>query len=309
MRGAASRMRQLPVVMHPHAPAFGSQAIGWARSRSLVGAGGETSRAAAIRIGELAGLVFARERRDEVIRLGADLMLWLYLFDDRMGEAPAELAPGEHREILGTYERVVRKRALVDRPGPFHVALLELVRRAERLGATDDWLERFAGDVAAYLSGCAEETPYRRANVTPSVDDYRRLRARTIGTPQVFALIELGRSTVVPAEEMRRPDVVEARRMAALLTAWVNDIYSYPNELAAGDPLNLVIALAGNRLRPDEALAEAVELYNAELADLERIVEGIRASDGSRALATYLDGLLDWVHGNCAWTELCGRYR
>jgi len=307
-RRAVESMRIHPVAQHAHATEVAERTVHWARSLSLVTNDIEVSRARNIRVGNLAAYAFAREPLD-VVQLGADLILWLFLFDDAIGEPPLDLDRAEHARTLQSYVDLLVCRRLPDEASHFHVALLDLVHRAVDLGASEDWLERFAEDMAGYFWACAEEVPYRRSGTTPPVAAYRDLRAGTVGTSAVFALIELGRSGIVPSDEMRRPEVVEARRIAALLTAWVNDVYSYPKETLANDPLNLVTALAAQyALEPTEALNEAVEVYNLELGELERLIDRILFDGCSHALCAYLNGLLDWVHGNRVWTKMCGRY-
>ena len=305
----AQGMRRTPLPNGQAAVEIDQANIAWAQRYGLVTDEVEVARARAIRVGELAASSFARER-PELIQLGADLVLWLFLFDDAVGEAPLEQPRRAHRLALLSYERVVRSQRLPRSPSVLHVALRELVSRALALGGTRAWLARFAADVADYHAGCADETDYRRHGQTPSLRQYRCLRARTVGTAQVFALLELGRCGLVSSADMSRPEVIAARELATLLTAWVNDIYSYPKELDSDDPLNLVHVLgAEGSLGINRALQCAVECYNSDLEQLEQMAVSIEASGCSRSLAGYLEGMLAWVHANAAWTGRCGRYR
>lgn len=307
-RHAVESMRLAPVQRHRDVRKVSQRSVEWAARFSLARNDIELARVRSIRVGDLAAYTFSREPL-AVVQLGADLVTWLFLFDDAVGEAPAHMSESEHRAVLLGYERVIELRQLPEAASCFHHALLDLVQRAIALGASDDWLARFALDMHDYFSGCANESRYRREQKSPSVAAYRELRRCTVGTSPVFAIIELGISGLVPAVEMQRPEVIEARAIAALLTAWVNDVYSFPKEAAASDPLNLVITLASEyRLDIPEALEQAVEVYNLDLAELERLIDQVRANPASDALNGYLQGLLDWVHGNRIWTRLCGRY-
>ncbi len=307
-RRAVGGMRQQPVQPHDSWENVAYASVRWAKHHRLVTSELEASRARAIRVGELAAYTFAREPLP-VVRMGADLILWLFLFDDAVGEPPTTQTDLEHEWTMERYSTIVRERRAIT-SDPFEVALLDLLSRAEQLGATADWFHRFALDMTDYFAGCVEESKHRRAQQTLPSNNYRNLRRATVGTSQVFALMELGVGGIVPAHEMRTADVIEARKIAALLTAWVNDIYSFPKELAANDPLNIVIALATEHglTRTEEALEFAAIMYNFELEYLETLIDGILVNDVSPQLREYLSGLLLWVHGNRLWTKMCGRY-
>jgi hypothetical protein len=306
-RRAVESMRVAPVRQHKSVNKISLATVAWAVRYSLAATESERARAANIEVGKLAALAFAREPQ-ELVQLGADLITWLFLFDDAIGEAPREMAESQHRQLLAKYSRVIMERQLPEDATSFHHALLDLVRRAMVLGDNEPWLDRFASDMRGYFSGCADESRHRRAQRAPSVREYRELRLRTVGTSPVFALIELGVGGILSAAEAASAEVIHARELAALLTAWVNDVYSFPKETRANDPLNLVIAIAAEQtLCAPDALARAVAIYNSDLEELEGLIQTLQRS-GSPALNAYLDGLLAWVHGNRVWTRLCGRY-
>lgn len=284
------------------------ETVAWAARFALASSDAELAHVEATRVGELAAFVCEREPT-EVVQLSADLVTWLFLFDDLVGEAVLETSETQHRDALRTYERVIHEQRLPAEANGFHEALLDVVHRAVALGASADWMGRFAGDMADYFDGCAAESEYRHTSRVPSLEAYRSLRARTVGTRPVFAIIELGVCGLVARQEMAGHDLQSTRVLAALLTAWVNDVYSLPKELAARDPLNLVVVLANEHaVSIEDALALAVDVYNSDLSSLERAMRDLRAQQPSAALDGYLEGLLAWVHGNRHWTKLCGRY-
>ncbi len=301
-------MRVTTYGMHPEVDSVSERTVRWARSLSLVGSDLEAHAASRIQVGRLAAGTFERESV-EVVQLGADLILWLYLFDDAVGEVPADWSQEQHGAALDSYCDLLDTWHCPSEASPFHLALLDLLQRATELGATAQWHQRFAADLRGYFRGCYEETPFRRDGRVPTVEEYRDLRALTVGTSAVFAVLELGLCGILPDEEAFRQEVVEARRTAALLTAWVNDVYSYPKESLVSDPLNLVSALARQYgLGIEDALSEAVEVYNLDLSELERLTDQALERGGSAELRGYLEGLCRWVHGNRDWTQHCARY-
>lgn len=236
IRHAVRGMRAAPVSPHAFAGRVPEETVDWAGSFGLLPSDREKEQALRIRVGDLAALTFTRHSVD-VVRLGADLILWLYLFDDAIGEAPPAVQFDQHREQLAKFERLLRFGGHGEAE-PFLRSLADIRRRATQLNAGDDWHRRFADDMADYFAGCADEAIYRRARMTPNIQVYRALRAQTVGTSAVFAIAELGDEDQPRPGEMVRAEVVEALRVAAQLTAWVNDIYSYPKEAAQGDPMN-----------------------------------------------------------------------
>jgi len=102
--------------------------------------------------------------------------------------------------------------------------------------------------------------------------------------------------------------VARLRASAALLCAWVNDVYSFQKERQDGDPLNLVSVLASEYgLSIAEAMGAAAEVFNTDLAMFEE--DMVTLESVGEDLRCYLEGLDDWVHGNLAWTGLSGRYK
>lgn len=307
-RVAVESMRLERVRSHAECQRVTRETVAWAARFKLTCGDAELAHVQETRVGELAAFVCEREPTD-VVQLSADLVTWLFLFDDLIGEAAPETSETRHRDALRTYERVIYEQRLPPQATGFHEALLDVSLRALALGASADWVGRFALDMADYFDGCAAEAQYRHQQRVPSLEAYRSLRARTVGTRPVFAIIELGVCGLVPRDQMARHDLQHVRTLAALLTAWVNDVYSLPKEMAARDPLNLVVVLASEyAVSIEDALEQAVEVYNSDLSSLEHAMDDLRGQQSSIALDGYLAGLLAWVHGNRHWTKLCGRY-
>jgi hypothetical protein len=315
---------------HPGVATVDAQNRVWARATGLVADDLAAARHAAIRCGSFAAHTYALAPF-AVVALGADLITWLYLFDDRYGEG----LDGEGREAMqqrfATFESTVRTGRLPEAPTVFHTALLDLRDRAlvlardaaADLGAdeadVDDWLRRFADSFATYFRGCLAELPHRRdAKAKLDLDGYRVVRRDSVGAFPVFDLIELG-SGLLPPEVARSPEIERARALGALLCAWVNDVYSFPKEQLDGDPLNLVTVIASSyALDVTDALGAAAQVFHTDLAFFESACDdartahvharGERAAHRSVVVSSYLDGLAQWVHGNTAWTGLSGRY-
>ena len=216
--------------------------------------------------------------------LGADLITWLYLFDDRFGEGQAGESQAELRACFAGFERAARTGELPERPNVFHHALLDLVRRGAALGG-HAWQDRFADSLAAYMEGCAQELPFRRTGRVPSFAEYRR--------------VELAHRSPLARDPADAAVLHEARRAAAFLCAWVNDVYSFPKEAADGDPLNLVAVLMHEReVGALAALDMALELYARDLVRFEALLARARAQGVAEATDAILRGIERYVQGS-----------
>ena len=288
--------------------------VEWARRLGLVSDDLAAQRLAAIRCGSFAAHTYPTAD-EELVQLGADLISWLYLFDDLYGEG----RPGDDvetlRERFSIFEATLRGGMLPEPPCPFHRALLDLRARVLAClndgandGSDDTWIDRFADAMAAYFHGCELEHPHRVAGVPPEPNEYRRVRSLSIGASPVFALIEL-QTGRLSREERESPQLRELCKTGALLCAWVNDIYSYPKERVEGEPMNLVATLAHHySLVPDEALGAAVQVFRTDAAMFEALHDALEYRPVSATVRDYARGVRRWVRGNAAWTGLCGRY-
>jgi 5-epi-alpha-selinene synthase len=280
----------------------------WVRRMGLVPSERAASKHAAIRCASFGASTYAHAPT-AVATLGTNLISWLYLWDDRFGEGAAGETQAELRERFAAFEAIARTGHLPAQPSAFHLALVDLVTRGTALGGAA-WRERFATSLSFYMEGCAQELPFRRTGRVPTFAQYRAIKLRSVGAAPVYDLVELALGRPLAHHEARNGWITEARRMAAFLCAWVNDIYSFPKEARDGDPLNLVAVLMRARgVDVDAALDAAIELYARDLVRFDALLARARAHGVSASTQAILTGLEDWVHGNRAWTGSCGRYQ
>jgi hypothetical protein len=292
---------------HPASARVSAANIFWAARFELVTNDIANQALRAIRCGSCAAHTFPRAP-EEVVTIAADLIAWLFLFDDRYGEGSSDDTIEGMQERLATYESVARTGRLPAESTPFHRALLDLRARGRELASdADEWSARFSRSLGAYFQGCLLEHPFRRSDKRLDLEEYRRVRALSIGLFPVFELIPLAGATL-STSDLAHPTVARIQMTAALLCAWVNDVYSFQKETKDGDPLNLVSVLANEYgLSVAEAMGAAAEVFNTDLALFE---EDVATLDGKvEGLDDYVQGLRDWIYGNLAWTGLSGRYR
>jgi len=297
-----------PVVPHAAEVDIDAHDRAWVRRMGLVEGERAIEKHAAIRCASFAASTYAHAPA-AVATLGANLISWLYLWDDRFGEGRNGETQSELREGFAGFEQVARTGRLPAQANPFHRALLELAQRGQALGGAA-WRERFADSLAFYMDGCAQELPFRRTGRVPTFAEYRRVKLGSVGAAPVFDLVELALPLPLSPAEATNVWITEARRAAAFLCAWTNDFYSFPKEARDGDPLNLVAVLMQEHgVDVDAALDLAIELYARDLGHFEALLARARAHGVSAATDAVLRGLEEWVHGNRAWTGSCGRYQ
>jgi 5-epi-alpha-selinene synthase len=293
----------------PHACMAEAEAatVEWAARWGLVRNEVEAARLGGIRCGSCAAHTYANQPAD-VVKMGAQLIAWLFLFDDAYGESgDLDAMPA----VFESFEALLFGRGLPAEPSAFHLSLADLRDRLIARANDVTWPQRFAYSLRRYFDGCLLEYPYRRTQRSPSLSVYRSVRRWSIGVQPVLDLVELGLPYRLTPEMSAKRQMWELRDRAAMLCAWANDLYSFEKERDAGDPLNLVSVLRAERRLPiDRTFADAVGIYNDDLAAFEQVMQEFLADPRTCGLErSYLDGVCDWIHGNHVWTRECRRYR
>lgn len=297
-----------PVVRHAAEGEIDAHDRAWVHAMGIVDSDRAAKKHAAIRCASFAASTYANAPA-AVATLGANLISWLYLFDDALAEGHDGETQAELRERFAAFEQLARTGRLPADANAFHHALVDLVARGEALGGAA-WRERFADGLAFYMEGCAQELPFRRTGRVPTFAEYRGIKLRSVGAEPVYDLVELALPRPLPTAEVRSVWITEARRAAAFLCAWVNDIYSFPKEARDGDPLNLVAVLMQEHgVDVDAAVDLAIERYARDLGRFDALLARARAHGVPATTDAILRGLEGWVHGNRAWTGSCGRYQ
>ncbi|MFT3928571.1 MAG: terpene synthase family protein [Myxococcales bacterium] len=303
---SADLVRTPQVEPSAHLDAAEKQALAWVAELLLVD-GPSLERFAAIHCGSFAAHTYPRAS-SELVELGANLIGWLYLFDDAYGERCGDVRTLE--ATLRTFEELIFHGELPAAPSPFHGALADLRARISHLGG-ESVLQRFGYSLRLYFEGCLLEFPYRSTGRYPSLPVYRSLRRWSVGALPVFDLIELTLEQPLDSTMVQKESYCGLRDAASSLCAWTNDLYSFHKEQHAHDPHNLVAVIMRERaLTAEQAFADAVQLYNSDLAAFDRALETFTcAPDTSPREVAYMRGLCDWVYGNHQWTKLSRRYQ
>ncbi|MFJ2029163.1 terpene synthase family protein [Streptosporangium sp. NPDC087985] len=240
-----------PCRMHPSIDRIEVALAEWAREAGLEppeGAGFE----------RMAGRAFAGFGVDSAL-LFAKWLTWLFHFDDEWDEKPA----GHAAEIVeATFARLGRLACAVpplargviplrekDIPPvraaggtPVEAAFQDLWRLTAGRMSTH-WRERFARGLREQGAACRAEADNRRNGRVPSAGEYPALRRGTAG-PYLFDLVEPCLGVEVPPALRESPTWQTLVDACNDVTAWCNDVASYPKERANGDVHNYVTVAA-----------------------------------------------------------------
>ncbi|MEO3783283.1 terpene synthase family protein [Actinocorallia sp. B10E7] len=303
-----------PCRVHEGLWAVGEETAAWARSRGLVIGDADTSRLGRGRFERLACRVFPDAPVSRVT-LSTKWLIWLFAFDDLRDETPFG---GSATAVDALYEemaRAVRRGAPRAGAGPLEIVLAELWRETSE-GMGGEWRRRFRTHLEWHRQGCADEAVGRRTGVLPSLEDYPRLRRRTNG-PFMLDLAEPVLGAELPEELIRTRSWRRLFDGVNDVTAWCNDVASYPHEHGRGELCNYV-ALAARELElePLTAVAWVSERIEEGLARVAEAAEDLTAESAWRGLDPSLrepagrvvDALLAVPRAQLDWIAESGRY-
>ena len=285
--------------IHPNPPV--DKNMKWVLRMGLPSSKLPLEKIAAIDCGNLAALT--NPNADEtVVELVADLLTFLFVFDDLLGEDSA--TEEQQKACYESFLKLLRDGVLPADATPLHDALADLKIRVDRVYP---FPERFYEAFKSYFEGCVAEAFYRRNDTTAELDSYISWREKCIGLYPVLALLEVG--LPVAGEEYERSDFQRSRTLAALIISAVNDVFSLRKEKDQGETSNFVMVIKNTEgVAEPEAIERTLALHDrflAEFMELKIIVD----SQCTAAPKKYLEGLLDWMRGNYWWSKGCVRYQ
>ncbi|MFV8131454.1 terpene synthase family protein [Streptomyces syringium] len=144
----------------------------------------EEAMAREARFGELGALTYPHGALEGAV-LAAQLMVWLFLQDDRFSErAPAQGRIEELAEHILWSQRVLhshRENPAV--PEPYLEALVDLRGRLGRMAADPEQVERFADGFNRYLGAVAAEAIYRAKGIALGMCEAQMRRFDRLSKP------------------------------------------------------------------------------------------------------------------------------
>ncbi|KAG2136537.1 terpenoid synthase [Suillus bovinus] len=243
----------------------------------------------------------------EHLRIGCDLMNLFFLVEectDSEDEAvtkkmadivfdalhnPHKIRP-EGEYVLGEVTRLFWARAI----------------KFASLPSQRHFLETFG----AYLHAVVAEALDREQCRMRSIDDYLKLRRKTIGAEPSFSILEMGMD--LPDEVFRHPVIVDLVECITELIIIDNDMVSYNKEQATGNEFHNLISIVISELGLDRGGAMAwVAHYHAEVQ--KRFIDGLAKVPSwgpsvDALVKEYLDGIANWARASHSWGYESQRY-
>lgn len=280
----------------------------WARDLGIARGAEAAVRHARIQAGRFGHFTYwyAGERE---ARLGADLIGWLFLWDDAYPDGALREDPRAMAEVAEGYLRVWETGTRAPRPTAFADALLDIRSRLRAL-APPAWIEAFARPLREYFDGCLKEVLYRAARVRPTFAQYKEIRTQSVGAFPILDYIEVARGDFLP-ERVRRSSVfLDLRATCAWILALTNDYFSLEKEFREVESSNCILALErATGCSRAEALERFVGEHAAQVARFGALEATLVASEGPTSpAASFAFGARSWMQGNLDWSLGTPRY-
>ncbi|WP_405863050.1 hypothetical protein OG407_32090 [Streptomyces sp. NBC_01515] len=298
----------VPPARHPGEAEITERTITWMRRYGYIATPADEVAARAVQFGELGALTHPHGSLEGAV-LAAQLMVWLFLQDDRFAEqAPAQGRIEDLADHILWSQRVLQG-ARVPVPEPYLEALVDLRTRVAHMAAHHEQVERITDGFNRYLGAAAAEAIYRTKGIVPDLDQYLRLRESTIlMRGMCFVLIELAEDCYLPGPLWARPDVRSCEQAAARAVAYTNDIISGVRELHWPNHTNLITVLAQHfHCSLQDALNRAVHMCESQISLYDHLSRPL-LTQGDARLTRYVRGMGAWIRGNVDWSMTCGRY-
>jgi terpene synthase-like protein len=241
----------------------------------------------------------------------ADLLFWLYAFDDAVVDESTGALSAESNSLLLRLTRLLETPEAAE-PGPWLVsALSELLDRLAAFAGPEQ-TRRCAEHLRAYVLSVALSMARRDAEITPSLNDYVISRLAEGAVQVVTTMIPIVGDYQLTGLVDRR--VVALEEMVNFLTNWDNDIVGYNKETyrslrygypAAPSGLPLLARELGCSI--EAAIGPAVAYRDRVMCLLLRRGAEVAAS-APAPLARYVAGLGRWVRGYLEWAMVTTRF-
>lgn len=298
-----------PFMTLRHAPpvSFDASTLAWVKRFGLVREAKQTAGFERIICGTAARFGFF-SASPEVVGIAADLISWLFLFDDAYPEGTYRFDVKGLEATCARYLNLLENFPHAAPHSNFARALVDLFERMSR-HAPPSWMQRFIESFRYYCGGCIREAHFRQSNSIPSVSEYMNLRRASFGYAPVADLMELIFGTYLTDEERWSPTVVRLRTLGVDISACVNDLYSYEKESAVGDMCNVVRVVELNEARsPEAACARVGQMHDEALGQLLLLESQLNAIPTSPAIRNLARAIREWSQGHHDWSIRCRRY-
>lgn len=296
-----------PAGTHADAQRLAEAALSWADALGLTATPAAVERLRRAHGAELAARACPDAPYERVVLL-AQLVTWLFAFDDRcdedeLGTDPGRLAP-VITPLLDALDQLGQP--AIEPVGAAARGLDDLCRRVRALDRPTALL-RFTTNMRQYLVALLWEASNRQQKRVPRLTEYIQMRRHTGAVLPSFTLTDLVHDGFPGSRDRVHPAVARLDLLAADLVCWCNDVFSYGKELGHGGHNLAAVIAADTGCGEGAALEEAAARFNAGLATYVRLEEEV-LHDADPTLVRMVEARRRWLRGTYDWSMGAGRY-
>ncbi|KAH8102071.1 terpenoid synthase [Cristinia sonorae] len=236
--------------------------------------------------------------------------LWAFSFDDLSDEGELQSKP-ERVQVGVDISMTVLNNPDAPPPAFKYAAMLHDVWNRFRETASPGACNRFYRAVQSWMNSQVEQAQLRSDGTVPSVEDFIRLRRRTIGGEIVEAMVEYSLDINIPEGIWDHPILVAMSKAVIDIMTWPNDLISFNKEQSDNDYQNLVVCVM---LENNTDLQGAVDIVTnmlaqrvADYANLKKKLPSF-GPDIDAELDKYLTALEYYTQGTVVWYYDSPRY-
>ncbi|MER5888660.1 hypothetical protein ABT160_32950 [Streptomyces sp. NPDC001941] len=284
--------------------------LAWMQGHGLLRASADLARHRRHRLAELAWHTYP-EATGEDLRLGYDVIGWLYAFDDLVDDPATET-----KDVIDHTRRLCHVLFAAEAPSTVdHCAYTRSFhdlwsRSQEPMPRT--WRARAAFHWERYFSSQPYAMPHGSQGLATDPDEYLELRRGSSGSEVVLDLAERLQHFCIPPPEYHSTALRRLRRITVDLLNLTNDLHSAAQEAAAGGRQNMVLltqAVEGvDRTAARAHVGRMVDTLLAEFAAVRPQADRLAGRPGSAARAS-VEAMWNWIHSYDAWGRQSDRYR
>lgn len=182
---------------------------------------------------------------------------------------------------------------------------------------SEETYRRVTQSICSVLSGMVTETQYRaKDSMPPSIEEYMKVRARTIGTIPFMVLLE---SEVLPVDHIKSSALRALEKEINMIIGLQNDVLGLEKDLREGCTMNFVVVASGfQSTQPmtiemqrsvETAVAKLVGVHNEKLQLSNRLRKALRNKEDDLGESDVAESLYLLSASHFYWASAARRYR
>jgi squalene-hopene/tetraprenyl-beta-curcumene cyclase len=297
-----------PSAVHPLAEQADARSVEFMYRYGLCAGDAERARLAQAGCGEMVARACPTAPAD-LLQVTSDYNLWAFAFDDEYcDEGQLQDRPGELADAVARIQRCVDVPEHTVYPGDRYGASLREIRSRFARCSTPLEADRFADTMRGYFAAEVRKAGFVARGQRPGLDDYTLYRLYGGGTMVFTELIAVCNGCPAPPRLLADRRVRAIIEVAATLTVWGTDVFSFGKETErTGDGFNLIDAICQETgCEADEAYERAMIMWDRMMTLFLRLRGRLTAE--LPQLAGYVNGLGQYIRGVLDWCQTTKRY-